>query len=453
MEIPQHYRERYLFEEWTELCNRVAKTIAQDDAEFEAQIYDVMYEKRFIPAGNTLVAGVKPLAPNCSILGLLTDYNFDEKLELSCKLWRQGTGIGFDLSGLSDPVASLHKLSSANDAIDLQHRPKRGNMAVLSAEHPKIMDFVHCKARDATLYNFNISVIYSDTISGRLLDAIVAQAYLTGDPGLIFLKRGQNYGPVDASAELGEITTCVPCGEQFMHAYETCNLGSVNLNSDALMDEKGLLDTEKLYRTVCTGVEILDRVINHLVYPDEKMRQVSLDARRIGLGVTGWADYLKRIDLPYDSDEARRLASGLSQYITATAEEKSRELAKILGPCKYSDEFRNLSLTCIAPTGGITGLLGLRGYAIEPFFEDAVNLDYKAHIDMQAAWQSGMHNAVSKTVNLPADATAETVEQAYNYAAGKGCKGITIYRDSSKDDQPRSLHDCVACEENVKWEN
>jgi ribonucleoside-diphosphate reductase alpha chain len=237
-----------------------------------------------------------------------------------------------------------------------------------------------------------------------------------------------------------------------MHSYETCNLGSVNLNSDFLMDRNGLLDMEKLYITVRTGVEILDRVINLLVFPDEKMRQVSLDARRIGLGVTGWADYLERIGMTYDSDEARMFAAHLSRYITATAEEKSRELAKELGPCKYSKEFRNLSVTCIAPTGGITGLMGLRGYAIEPFFEEATKLNYRAHIDMQAAWQSGMHNAVSKTVNLAADASVEMVHDAYTYAASRGCKGITIYRDLSKFDQPRSLG-CAECESGLLTTN
>lgn len=404
-----------------------------------------MYTRTFLPAGNTLTAGVKPVAPNCSILGMLNEDNFQDRLTTSVKLWRQGTGIGFNLSGMRHPVEALRKLSSVNSSIDLIHRPKRGNMAVLSAKHPDILDFIKCKTVDGEIYNFNISVVDSEKASEEVMSAIITQAHATGDPGLIFLDRGSKYGPIDASPQLGPISTCVPCGEQFMHDYETCNLGSINLNSDILMSDNRI-DFEKLRETVFTAVDILDTVVDLLVFPDEKLRTVSLKARRIGLGVTGWADYLEKIGIKYNTSEACRMAEILSKEISSFSMERSRYRALKLGPCAYGNgEYRNVSVTCIAPTGGITGLMGLKGYGIEPYFNESTSFDYKAHINMQAAWQKHIQNAISKTINLPLEATVEDVRNIYKYAQEKGCKGITIYRDQSKFNQPRSLEKCDTC--------
>ena len=442
----EHYTQRYLFTDWEQLCQRVSRTIAGTDLALAQEFYNIMVQKNFLPAGNTLVAGVKPLAPNCSILGRLTDDNLAEKIALSIKLWTRGTGIGFDLSGLTSPVAGLQQLSQINDSIDLGHRPKRGNMAVLSATHPQIKDFITCKTSGNDIYNFNISVIYDPAMDHEIFDLIAKQAWATGDPGLIFLDKGENYGPVQAH-DLEPITTCVPCGEQFMHAYETCNLGSINLSSLNLRDGNNRIDLDKLRDAVHTAVTFLDRVIDHLVYPDEKIKEISLACRRIGLGVTGFADYLQDLNIKYNSPQALELARQLAHFITTEAENQSRKLASLYGPCKYSNAFRNISLTCIAPTGGITGLLALQGYAIEPWFEEATQYNYRDHLDMQAAWQSGIHNAVSKTVNLPFDATVDEIKEIYLYAYASGCKGVTVYRDRSKNFQPRVLSVCAECED------
>lgn len=440
--MQEHYQQRYLCTDFKTLSRRVAKALATNDNEF--LIYnDLISTQTFIPAGNTLLAGAADITPNCCVLGRLNEHNFKDMLELSKKLWIQRTGIGFDLSGLDDPVARLHQLSAANDAIDLGHRPKRGNMAVLSARHPRIDEFIACKDNTNLIYNFNISVAVEGTIDDALLTRIAEHAWKTGDPGLIFLDAAQRYGPVAAQG-LQPIVTCVPCGEQFMHAFETCNLGSINLNSQFLLNKEGTaIDNHRLRDVVRAAVKFMDQVVDLLVFPDEKIKKVSLGARRIGLGVMGWADYLKRKGIRYDSPAALVMARYLSKSINRYAEEMSRELAFVHGPCAHSKIYRNLSLTCIAPTGGITGLTKNKGYAIEPFFEEASNYDYKVHIDMQAAWQDGIHNAVSKTINLPASATVETILEAYKYAMACSLKGITVYRDKSKENQPISL--CPQC--------
>ncbi|KKU44661.1 MAG: Ribonucleoside-diphosphate reductase [Microgenomates group bacterium GW2011_GWB1_46_7] len=62
------------------------------------------------------------------------------------------------------------------------------------------------------------------------------------------------------------------------------------------------------------------------------------------------------------------------------------------------------------------------------------------HVKIQAAWQKYFDNSISKTVNFPKQATVEEVKKAYWQAWKAGCKGITIYRDGSKDDQVLSTN-------------
>eukprot|EP00993_Chasmostoma_nieuportense_P000056 NODE_1051_length_1687_cov_13.007051_g987_i0.p1 GENE.NODE_1051_length_1687_cov_13.007051_g987_i0~~NODE_1051_length_1687_cov_13.007051_g987_i0.p1 ORF type:complete len:459 (+),score=82.73 NODE_1051_length_1687_cov_13.007051_g987_i0:70-1446(+) len=449
-EVPEDLKRRYLFTgSKPELFRRVVDTIGFEEKQ---QFYSLLIEEKFIPAGNTLVAGVHPILPNCSIIGEVSDSNFEEVARRAVQLWQHAIGIGFDLTLCTDPVATLRRLSELSKSTCLAwDRPIRGNMATLNASHPKVSAFIACKTHSETaanlLFNFNISVAVEDSFMSRaladrlspefeVLRAIAQAAWTYGDPGVVFLDRVQSGCPGES-----RIVTAVPCGEQFMHTNETCTLGAMNL--DAFVKENQF-DYSDFRTSVKLAIRFLDAVIDTYALPDLAMKSKSQHLRRIGLGVMGFATLLRTLDVPYHSPAALEMAKHLSFELTAAARNASQILAQEKGSCAVAGR-RNITVTCVAPTGGIRRLVAAEGYGIEPLFCEANQIPPLFAVEMLAAWQANVENAISKTVNLPTEATPNEIVEIFVCAYRSKCKGITVYRDGCRSNQPKRVCDGDQC--------
>lgn len=401
----------------------------------------------------------------------------------------RGSAVGSTGGVASGPVSFMQLFNMSTDVVQQGGARRGANIALLNIEHADIRDFIHCKEHDGSFANFNISVKADDDFmqsvsSGdpdavALFDEIAETAWRTGDPGMFFTDTVNRANP---TPHLGRIEACNPCGEVGLYSNEACNLGSINVS--AFYDHsKGGVDLVRLREVVRVAVRFLDNVIDVNRYPMPEITEAVQRTRKIGLGIMGWADLLFRMRIPYGGRESLNLASVVMGTIRETGVNESRNLAVkrgiYPGAAKGRTE-RNSTITCIAPTGTI-GLLADCSSGIEPVFalehtrrafanepgkesvltyrnkwyEEAIaeadvhgrpvdmgvfvtahDVTPENHIMMQAAFQEHVDLAVSKTVNLPHDATVDDVKAAYLCAWMCGCKGITVYRDGCRSSQP-----------------
>jgi ribonucleoside-diphosphate reductase alpha chain len=322
----------------------------------------------------------------------------------------------------------------------------------------------------------------------RILDLVAEAAWATGDPGLLFLDPINDANPTPA---LGRIAATNPCGEVPLLPYEACVLGSVNLG---LHTEGGSVAWAALRETVHTAVRLLDNTIEASHFPIPDLEERVAATRKIGLGVMGFHDLLVDLRVPYDSDEAVAVAGEVMGFIQEEARAASRALAAERGPfpawpdSTYETPVRNATVTSIAPTGTISMIAGCsasieplynvaytkhvmggldvtsdrfvavakeRGFYSEALMEDlrgrsslqdvdgipddvkrlfqtAHDVPAGRHLQIQAAFQRHVDNAVSKTVNLPPSASVDQVRALFRRARDLGVKGVTVFRSGSR---------------------
>ncbi len=122
------------------------------------------------------------------------------------------------------------------------------------------------------------------------------------------------------------------CGEEPLLEWESCNLGSINLEK-YVIEENGFstVDWISLANDIRVAVRFLDDVISVAKYPIPQLAEAARRARKIGLGVMGWAHLLVRLGIRYDSPDAAYLGYILSEWIAYNAYKASVELAKEKG--------------------------------------------------------------------------------------------------------------------------
>ena len=208
----------------------------------------------------------------------------------------------------SGPVSFMTLYDSSTEVVKQGGTRRGANMGILRVDHPDIRDFIACKTDTSKITNFNISVAITDKFmeaveSGEsydlinprdgqvvgqdnareIFDLIVHGAWKTGEPGVFFIDRANEYNPVP---KLGSYEATNPCGEQPLLAYDVCNLGSVNLGqfvnegSFGTDDFDAAVDWEALRRVVHLAVHFLDNVIDANRYPLPEITDLAQNIRR-----------------------------------------------------------------------------------------------------------------------------------------------------------------------------
>ncbi|HUU08810.1 MAG TPA: vitamin B12-dependent ribonucleotide reductase [Dehalococcoidales bacterium] len=545
-------KEGQVIETPEEMFRRVAQTVASAELNYnpkadvkalEAEFYQLMTSLDFLPNSPTLMNAGRELGQLSACFVLPIEDSMEsifEAVKNTALIHKSGGGTGFSFSRLrpekdrvgstggvaSGPVSFMRAFDTATDVIKQGGMRRGANMAILNVDHPDIMKFITAKEDPAVFTNFNLSVAVTSQFmeavkagteynlinpstkqavaklnAKDVFDQILAMAWKTGDPGIVFIDRINQDNP---TPKLGSIESTNPCGEQPLLPYESCNLGSINLNQ-MLRSRNGTaeIDYEKLARTVKTVVRFLDNVIDVNKFPLPQIAKMTRKTRKIGLGIMGFADMLIQLGIPYDSEEALGVGADIMQFVSNEARQTSAELAKERGVFPAFEDsiynapdaprVRNASCTTIAPTGTLSIIAGCSS-GIEPLFAlsytrnildgaqlievnphfdevarkenfyseelmkqlasgvklheiegvpdevkrlfiTAHDISPEWHVRMQAAFQKSTDNAVSKTVNFPKEATKEDIAQVYLMAYELGLKGITIYRDGSREGQ------------------
>ncbi len=505
----------------SDLFTRVARFIAsaekakKDADAWGRKFFEAMMARDFLPNSPTLTgAGRDMCLSACFVLPIEDSLDqIFETVKDAALVHKEGGGTGFDFSRLrpkgsfvkrtqgiaSGPVSFLRVIDAATEAVKQGGTRRGANMGILRVDHPDIEEFIRMKIDSKAVNNFNISVAVTDAFmeamkgdgaydiydpyhkrvvgqkKGRqIFELILESAWAVGDPGLIFIDRINARNPTKG---LGPIRATNPCGEQPLHEFESCNLGSINLARYFVPGKKDGFDWERFAGTIRLAVRFLDDVIEVNKYPLPQIEALTRANRRIGLGVMGWADLLIMMKIRYDSEPATKLAEKLLAFMRKEATAASAALAAErgnfpnIGKSVYKGKkMRNATVLTIAPTGTISRIAGCSS-AIEPlfafeftskiidreikdvhplyeqwkaahpnaplpdYFRTAHEISPEWHVKMQAAFQKNVDNSVSKTINFPNSATVEDVAKAYNLAYELNTKGITIYRDGSRAEQ------------------
>jgi len=377
--------------------------------------------------------------------------------------------------------------------ITIKNDPRRikvqhANISVLITH-----EFMHAVTNDLEFELRWNGKAYRKVKAKELWFKIIKNAHASAEPGIIFWDTMKDYHNVEYANPLSSTN---PCGEQPLAAYTACNLGNINLgkfvDDKGKFDYEELAEVTRVATRFMDNI-IDYNMENHAL---EKIRKAVASDRRIGLGITGLADALVMMKIKYDTQEALDETEKMMRTIRDESYKTSVELAREKGPFPlfawegYSRSkfvqslpadiqesirahgIRNSTVITMPPVG--TGsIVAQTSSGIEPIFCTSYRRKVKNHdgetyseykvyhplikqmfgsdedlppyvvtahqidpyfrVKMQGVIQKYVDSSISSTVNLAENVSVETVADIYMTAYKSGLKGITVYREGSRE--------------------
>lgn len=422
--------------------------------ELRDKMEQYLKEGTFLPAGRTLYAAgckgkFKASCSNCYIMPSPED-NIESILDTAkemARIFSYGGGAGINISNLRPKGAAVNNSaktsSGAVSFMDIynvigevigNNGRRSAILIALNCTHPDIEEFLKIKQNNTKIQGANISIAFTDSFMRAVEDEdtftlkykcqdgeIITKKinarefflkfceaqYDWGEPGALFIDEVRDWNLLSGFEDY-KIDVTNPCAEFAGSAYNSCNLGSINLYNIVAepFTKNAHIDTFKLSKITRDAVELLDEILDYGydLQPLDANRKCIDDWRSIGLGVFGLADMLVALGIKYGSDESLVVIESVMNTIRDAAFIKSVELGKLKGSFgkfdrnKFEDSafvktvldsftpqlqadvrgaMRNGTLLSIAPTGSISMLMRESG-GVEPYYQ--VAYDRTTHI-------------------------------------------------------------------------
>ena len=397
-----------------QMVGRVAGTIAdwgrargyfasiEDGDAFEAELtYILLHQMAAFNSPVWFNVGFEE-QPQCSACFILSvEDTMDSILDWNTRegrIFRGGSGSGINLSNIRGSMEPLSKGGTASGPVSFMRGAdswagtiksggktrRAAKMVVLDVDHPDIVEFVECKAkeedkaaalRDAGFdmsidgdgftsiqyQNANNSVRVTDEFmqaveddgmwqttaratgepigepipARELMNKIAKAAWRCADPGIQYDTTINEWHTCPNS---GRINASNPCSE-YMHVDDSaCNLASINLMKFRRPD--GTLDVEAFEHTVDVLLLAQEIIVSPSSYPTEEIGENARAFRQLGLGYTNLGAYLMANGVAYDSDAGRGTAAAITSLMTGRAYRESAVISAAIGPYERYEENR-----------------------------------------------------------------------------------------------------------------
>jgi len=290
---------------------------------------------------------------------------------------------------------------------------------------------------------------------------IVASAHMYAEPGIAFIDEVNRHNHMMKS--MGPIYSCNPCGEQFLHFSNSCNLGSIDLNK--FYDPEKRIDWDRLRTVTHLCTRFLDNVIDTCAWPLPETNDVVHRTRPVGLGIMGFADLCLSLNVTYGSPVSIDLMDEMMGFIRREAWNASIALGAEKGSFPefepnreaYEDFLynqigisrevaltpRNYEVTTIAPTGTIS-LVAETSSGIEPNFSWAyVRKD-------TLGTRTYVHTLAAQALGIDVDQTdQESIDKAAAYVVEHESELPPYFISAMNISAEQHVHVLAAAQRNV----